>query len=92
MSLVLAQSCLGMDMLMKKMAKQTNKHVLDSECFGPNNKVKYDLAVGEAIEKCMQLAPAIDLIETLSPNNQFNSLFPSINVKNPFKQFQVQIN
>jgi len=85
---VLAESCLGLDMLMKEMAKQTNKHVLDSECFGPNNKVKYDLAIGEAMEKCMQLAPAIDLVETLSPNSQFNSLFPSINVKNPFKQFQ----
>merc|ERR1712131_308186 len=42
------------------------------------------------MEKCMQLAPAIDLVNVLSPNNRFSSLFPSINVKNPFKQFQFQ--
>merc|ERR1711878_255705 len=48
----------------------------------------YDLAVGAAMEKCMQLAPAIDLINLLSPRNQFNSLFPSVNRKNPFEQFQ----
>merc|ERR1711884_755305 len=29
-----------------------------------------------------------DLINLLSPRNQFNSLFPSVNRKNPFEQFQ----
>ena len=89
MSLLLAESSFAMDALMKKMVHQTNKHVLEAECWGENNKNKYDLAVGAAMEKCMQLAPAIDLVNVLSPNNRFSSLFPSINVKNPFKQFQV---
>jgi len=88
MSLLLAESSFAMDALMKKMVHQTNKHVLEAECWGENNKNKYDLAVGAAMEKCMQLAPAIDLVNVLSPNNRFSSLFPSINVKNPFKQFQ----
>merc|ERR1711923_9261 len=73
---------------MKKMVHQTNKHVLEAECWGENNKNKYDLAVGAAMEKRMQLAPAIDLVNVLSPTNRFSSLFPSINVKNPFQQFQ----
>ena len=89
MSLLMAESTFALDALMKKMVKQTNNHVLMEQCWGHNNVNQYDLAVGEAMEKCMQLAPAIDLVNILSPNNQFASLFPSINVKNPFKQFQV---
>jgi len=88
MSLLLAESSLAMDALMKKMVMQTNRHVLESECWGHNNKNNYDLAVGAAMDKCMQLAPAIDLVNVLSPTNRFSSLFPSINVKNPFQQFQ----
>merc|ERR1712038_223712 len=61
---------------------------LQRRLLGENNKNLYDLAVGAAMEKCMQPAPAIDLINLLSPRNQFNSLFPSVNRKNPFEQFQ----
>jgi len=88
MSLVLVQICLGMDMMLQKIVKQTEKHVLQSTCFGPGNKQKFDLAIGESIDKCMQLAPTNDLLDILSPNSQFTSLFPSVNVKNPFRQFQ----
>merc|ERR1711923_106309 len=88
MSLVLVHTCLSMDMMLQKIVKQTEKHVLQSTCFGPGNKQKFDLAIGESIEKCMQLAPTNDLLNILSPNSQLTSLFPSVNVKNPFKQFQ----
>merc|ERR1712012_110099 len=88
MSLVLVQTCLGMDMMLQKIVKQTEKHVLENSCFGPGNKQKFDLAIGESIEKCLQLAPTNDLLNVLSPNSQFSSLFPAVNVRNPFKQFQ----
>ena len=89
MSLLLAGSSLAMDDMFKKIMKETAFHTFNAACFGENNKNLYDLAVGAAMEKCMQLAPAIDLINLLSPRNQFNSLFPSVNRKNPFEQFQV---
>merc|ERR1711902_76564 len=88
MSLVLVHTCLSMVMMLQKIVKQTEKHVLQSTCFGPGNKQKFDLAIGESIEKCLQLAPTNDLLNILSPNSQLTSLFPSVNVKNPFKQFQ----
>ena len=91
MSLLLAGSSLAMDDMFKKIMKETAFHTFNAACFGENNKNLYDLAVGAAMEKCMQLAPAIDLINLLSPRNQFNSLFPSVNRKNPFEQFQVNI-
>merc|ERR1712079_673168 len=88
MSLLLAGSSLAMDDMFKKIMKETAFHTFNAACFGENNKNLYDLAVGAAMEKCMQLAPAIDLINLLSPRSQFNSLFPSVNRKNPFEQFQ----
>ena len=90
MSLVVLGPCYGMDAMFKKMMMQMAKHTFDAACFGETNKNNYDLAVGGAIEKCMQLAPAIDLINILSPSSPFTSLFPSINAKNPFQQFQVE--
>ena len=91
MSLLVLGPCYGMDAMFKKMMKQTAKHTFDAACFGETNKNNYDLAVGAAIEKCMQLAPAIDLINILSPSSPFTSLFPSVNTKNPFRQFQVEL-
>merc|ERR1712001_392656 len=77
-----------MDAMFKKIMKQTAKHTFDAACFGETNKNNYDLAVGAAIEKCLQLAPAIDLINILSLSSPFTSLFPSVNTKNPFRHFQ----
>ena len=91
MSLLVLGPCYGMDAMFKKIMKQTAKHTFDAACFGETNKNNYDLAVGAAIEKCMQLAPAIDLINILSPSSPFTSLFPSVNTKNPFRQFQVEL-
>merc|ERR1712122_120997 len=71
MSLVLVQTCLGMDTMLQKIVKQTEKHVLENSCFGPGNKQKFDFAIGESIEKCLQLAPTNDLLNVLSPNSQF---------------------
>lgn len=90
MSLLVLGPCYGMDAMFKKMMMQMAKHTFDAACFGETNKNNYDLAVGGAIEKCMQLAPAIDLINILSPSSPFTSLFPSINKQNPFVQFQVR--
>merc|ERR1712045_1009670 len=73
MSLLVLGPCYGMDAMFKKIMKQTAKHTFDAACFGENNKNNYDLAVGAAIEKCLQLAPA-------------TSLFPSVNTKNPFRR------
>merc|ERR1711923_598600 len=50
MSLVLVHTCLSMDMMLQKIVKQTEKHVLQSTCFGPGNKQKFDLAIGKSIE------------------------------------------
>merc|ERR1711988_1093087 len=58
MSLLLAGSSLAMDDMFKKIMKETAFHTFNAACFGENNKNLYDLAVGAAMEKCMQLAPA----------------------------------
>lgn len=86
MSLALVGSAQCLDHLFEKMMKQTARHVLEVNCWGESNKIKYDLAVGEAMEKCLLLAPSTELEALTSPNYQ-NSLFPSL-LKNPFKQFQ----
>lgn len=45
----------------------------------------YDIAVLEATDKCMQLAPAYDLVELLKPlNNPFTTLPGTVN--NPFQK------
>ena len=56
MSLLVLGPCYGMDAMFKKIMKQTAKHTFDAACFGETNKNNYDLAVGAAIEKCLQLA------------------------------------
>merc|ERR1712079_861076 len=76
MSLLVLGPCYGMDAMFKKIMKQTAKHTFDAACFGETNKNNYDLAVGAAIEKCLQLAPAIDLINILSPSSPFTSPSP----------------
>merc|ERR1711963_512872 len=75
MSLVLVQTCLGMDMMLQKIVKQTEKHVLENSCFGPGNKQKFDLAIGESIEFCLQIVnflPCSQLLmsEILSNNSR----------------------
>ena len=87
-SLALVGSGQCFDHMMEKMVKETQKHVLDSHCWGEGNQQKYDLAVWGAIEKCLQLAPSTELEALTSPDYK-NALFPSL-VKNPFKQFQVE--
>merc|ERR1712223_1270860 len=48
--------------LMEKMVNEVNTHRLKSDCFGEANKKAYDLAIEGAMEKCMQLAPAFNLL------------------------------
>ena len=89
MSLLLVGSSMSMDQLFEKMMKSTARHVLESECWGENNKNNFDLATGAAMEKCQQLAPSVEL-ESLTSNKFIDKLFPNL-VQNPFKQFQVQM-
>jgi len=86
MSLLLVGSSMSMDQLFEKMMKSTARHVLESECWGENNKNNFDLATGAAMEKCQQLAPSVEL-ESLTSNKFIDKLFPNL-VQNPFKQFQ----
>jgi len=72
--------------LMKKMVDEVNTHRLKAECFGDVNKKNYDMAIEESMEKCMQLAPAFNLLSQL-PTSQFSSAFSS-RVSEPFKNIQ----
>jgi len=66
--------------LMEKMVNEVNTHRLKAECFGDINKKNYDNAIEEAIEKCMQLAPAFNLAHLMADNHH--------SLKEPFKQIQ----
>lgn len=70
--------------LMEKMVDEVNTHRLKSECFGEDNKMKYDMAIEESIEKCMQLAPAFNVINLLPNNN----VFSSASLSSPFKNLE----
>merc|ERR1711981_29851 len=72
--------------LMHKMVDEVNTHRLKAECYGEVNKMKYDMAIEGAIEKCMQLAPAYNVINLL-PGAQFNTAFSS-KLTSPFKNIQ----
>merc|ERR1712013_677411 len=60
---------------MKQIMKEIHTYNLRSQCWGEENVLAYDIAVLGATEKCMQLAPAYDLVELLKPpNNPFSTL------------------
>merc|ERR1712038_1595708 len=64
---------------------EINAFNLRSHCWGEENVLAYDIAVLEATDKCMQLAPAYDLVELLKPlNNPFTTLPGTVN--NPFQK------
>jgi len=73
---------------MEKIMNNINFYNLRSQCWGEDNVNAYQLGMMKAQEKCMQLAPAYDLIELLKPlNNPFTTLPGTVN--NPFqKSFQ----
>jgi len=73
--------------LMEKMVDEVNTHRLKAECFGEVNKMNYDVAIEGAIEKCMQLAPAFNVIN-LVPSNQFKGAFSSSKLSSPFQNIQ----
>merc|ERR1712168_1789067 len=54
---------------MKQIMNEIHTYNLGSQCWGEENVLAYDLAVLKATEKCMQLAPAYDLVELLKPLN-----------------------
>jgi len=70
---------------MKQIMNEINFYNLRSHCWGEENVLAYDIAVLEATDKCMQLAPAYDLVELLKPlNNPFTTLPGTVN--NPFQK------
>merc|ERR1712002_689056 len=71
---------------MKQIMKEIHTFNLRSQCWGEENVLAYDIAVLGATEKCMQLAPAYDLVELLKPlNNPFSTLPGPVN-NNPFQR------
>merc|ERR1712214_203637 len=64
--LLVASQTEGTMKLMEKMVGEINTHRLKSDCFGEVNKKNYDLAIEGAMEKCMQLAPAFNLLNLVS--------------------------
>merc|ERR1712079_323735 len=66
--------------LMEKMVNEVNTHRLKADCFGESNKDAYDLAIEGAIEKCMQLAPAFNLLNML-PTNDYTRGTPFDNIQ-----------
>merc|ERR1711953_1355514 len=70
---------------MKQIMNEIHTYNLRSQCWGEENVLAYDIAVLGATEKCMQLAPAYDLVELLKPiNNPFSTLPGTVN-NNPFQ-------
>merc|ERR1712241_3204 len=67
--LLVASQTEGTMKLMEKMVGEINTHRLKSDCFGEVNKKNYDLAIEGAMEKCMQLAPAFNLLNMLPTSN-----------------------
>merc|ERR1711953_700194 len=71
---------------MKQIMNEIHTYNLRSQCWGEENVLAYDIAVLGATEKCMQLAPAYDLVELLKPiNNPFSTLPGTVN-NNPFQR------
>merc|ERR1712156_1354764 len=66
--------------LMEKMVNEVNTHRLKSDCFGEVNKKNYDLAIEGAMEKCMQLAPAFNLLNML-PTSDYTRGTPFDNIQ-----------
>jgi len=70
---------------MKQIMNEINFYNLRSHCWGEENVMAYDIAILTATDKCMQLAPAYDLVELLKPlNNPFTTLPGTVN--NPFQR------
>eukprot|EP00092_Neocalanus_flemingeri_P013088 GFUD01014103.1.p1 GENE.GFUD01014103.1~~GFUD01014103.1.p1 ORF type:complete len:301 (-),score=84.85 GFUD01014103.1:87-989(-) len=72
---------------MEKIMNDINLYNLRSKCWGEGNTNNYQIGIMKAQEKCMQLAPAYDLVDVLKPQqNPFTTLPGS--VSNPFRKLQ----
>merc|ERR1711963_874985 len=78
--LLVASQTEGTMKLMEKMVGEINTHRLKSDCFGESNKKAYDLAIEGAMEKCMQLAPAFNLLNML-PTSDYTRGTPFDNIQ-----------
>jgi len=73
--------------MMNKIMNTMNIYNLRTKCWGESNTNNYQIAIMKAQETCMQLAPAYDLIDILTPqNNPFTTLPGS--VSSPFRKLQ----
>merc|ERR1712213_295425 len=78
--LLVAPQTEGTMKLMEKMVGEINTHRLKPDCFGEVNKKNYDLAIEGAMEKCMQLAPAFNLLNML-PTSDYTRGTPFDNIQ-----------
>jgi len=91
MKMLVLLSLLGLlgvhaDPEMKKIMDNINLYNFRSQCWGEENINQWHLGVMKSMEKCMQLAPAVDLIELIKPlNNPFTTLPAPVN---PFQKLQ----
>jgi len=73
--------------MMKRMMDSIHAYNIRSQCWGEENVNAYHVAMVASMEKCMQLAPALDLLQLIKPlNNPFQTLPAPVN--NPFQKLQ----
>jgi len=71
---------------MEKIMNDINLYNLRTQCWGEDNVNAYQLGMMKAQEKCMQLAPAYDLVQLLKPlQNPFTTLPGAVS---PFQKLQ----
>jgi len=72
---------------MQQIKETLNLYNLRTKCWGESNTHMWQLNIMKAQEKCMQLAPAIDLISQLVPQANPFATLPS-RVSAPFRKLQ----
>merc|ERR1711872_771112 len=72
---------------MKRIMDTINLYNLRTNCWGQTNTNNFQVAVQKAQEKCMQLAPSLDIIQQLVPQeNPFTTLPAPVSA--PFRKLQ----
>jgi len=74
--------------MMKKIMNNINLYNLRSKCWGDGNLNAYQIGLMKAQEKCMQLAPAYDLVDLLTPQTNPFTTLPGAVPNNPFRKLQ----
>jgi len=72
---------------MKRIMDTINLYNLRTNCWGQTNTNNFQVAVQKAQEKCMQLAPSLDIIQQLVPQENPFATLPAP-VSAPFRKLQ----